>query len=325
MSVYPDNMEARKIIKFGNSSHVISVPKEWMKENGLKKGDLVFIEKNDGNGLTLSSKEKKEEKKGRKIIISGKGKNYKYIEREIVSAYVGGYSTIVLENHGLQTEDIKSIVSELSGFEMTRKSANEVVIKDILDIESVSIPSLVRRIDNNVRGMLEDFGEAIKNKELREKKYKEIYDADGEVNKTYRLALKVLKYGLNNEQILKKSKINPVNAVDIFLLVMTIEHIGDEIKRAARSLKSIKTSNRLAKKVSGVYSEITDTYYKTMKIYYKKEYEDIYELAIKKPELIEECNAIAKENPSVKEIMEKLKAIKGWVYQITEYIAFFGK
>lgn len=318
-------MEARKIIKFGNSSHVVSVPKQWMKENSLKKGDLVFMEKNGDNNLVLSSERKDEGKKERKIIISGKGKSFKHIEREIVSAYVGGYSRICLESHNLQMADMKKIVNELSGFEIIRKSADEMVIKDILDIESISISSLVRRIDNTIRGMFSDFADSIKDSKLRDKKYLEIYEADGEVNKTYRLALKVLKYGLNNENFLKKAKINPANAVDIFLLVMTIEHIGDEIKRAARSMKRMKMSDKLSKKVLKVYSEITDTYYKTMKTYYKKDYAEIYDLAIKKPELINECDAIARENPSVKEIMEKLKAIKGWIYQITEYIAFFGK
>ena len=318
-------MEARKMIKFGNSSHVVSVPKQWIKEKSLKKGDLIFMEKNSDNNLVLSSERKKDDRKEMRITISGKGKSFKHIEREIVSAYVGGYSRICLEGHSLQMADLKKIVNELSGFEIVRKSADEMVIKDILDIESVSIPSLVRRIDNNVRGMLSDFEEAVRDSKLRDRKYAEIYEADGEVNKTYRLALKVLKYGLNNENFLKKAKISPPNAVDIFLLVMTIEHIGDEIKRAARSLKGIRISDKLAKKILKTYSGITGTYFRTMKIYYKKNYEEIYDLAIKKPELMSECDAIARENPPVKEIMEKLKAIKGWIYQITEYIAFFGK
>src|SRR3989344_3870559 len=31
----------RRIIKFGDSSHVISLPKKWIDKNNLKKGDLV--------------------------------------------------------------------------------------------------------------------------------------------------------------------------------------------------------------------------------------------------------------------------------------------
>src|SRR3989344_3681096 len=45
--------EPRKIIKFGNSSHVISLPSSWVKENNLSKGDIVFIEKNGNNELII--------------------------------------------------------------------------------------------------------------------------------------------------------------------------------------------------------------------------------------------------------------------------------
>ena len=54
-------MEFRKLIKFGKSSFVISLPKKWLEKNKLKKGDLLYVSENE-NGLSLTSKdnEKKE-------------------------------------------------------------------------------------------------------------------------------------------------------------------------------------------------------------------------------------------------------------------------
>ena len=37
-------MDFRRIIAFGKSSHVVSLPKSWLNENKLKKGDLVYLE-----------------------------------------------------------------------------------------------------------------------------------------------------------------------------------------------------------------------------------------------------------------------------------------
>ena len=37
-------MTYRKIIGFGGSSFVVSLPKEWINKYGLKKGDVVNIE-----------------------------------------------------------------------------------------------------------------------------------------------------------------------------------------------------------------------------------------------------------------------------------------
>ena len=42
-------MEYRKLISFGKNSYVVSLPKNWVRQNKLKKGDLVYIEENVSN------------------------------------------------------------------------------------------------------------------------------------------------------------------------------------------------------------------------------------------------------------------------------------
>ena len=37
-------MEQRKLIRLGNSSFAIALPKDWVDKSGLKKGDNVFLE-----------------------------------------------------------------------------------------------------------------------------------------------------------------------------------------------------------------------------------------------------------------------------------------
>ena len=38
-------MEQRKLIKLGNSSFALALPKEWVDKSGLKKGDNIFVER----------------------------------------------------------------------------------------------------------------------------------------------------------------------------------------------------------------------------------------------------------------------------------------
>ena len=40
-------MEFRKIIAFGKSSFVVSLPKAWMVAHNLVKGDVVYLEEED--------------------------------------------------------------------------------------------------------------------------------------------------------------------------------------------------------------------------------------------------------------------------------------
>ena len=57
-------MEYRKLISFGKSSFVVSIPKPWINKQNLKKGDVLYFEETEEN-LILSAKEKEtdEEKK----------------------------------------------------------------------------------------------------------------------------------------------------------------------------------------------------------------------------------------------------------------------
>ena len=52
-------MEPRKIIQFGNSSYVITLPQDWMKENNLDKGDKLNVtESGETLILSVANKEK---------------------------------------------------------------------------------------------------------------------------------------------------------------------------------------------------------------------------------------------------------------------------
>ena len=51
-------MDYRKLIAFGKNSFVISVPKQWIKQNKLNKGDLIYLDES-GPNLILSKKERR--------------------------------------------------------------------------------------------------------------------------------------------------------------------------------------------------------------------------------------------------------------------------
>ena len=53
-------MGYRKIIAFGDTSYVVSLPKDWVEKNGLKKGDVVNVIV-DENVLKISSIEHKQD------------------------------------------------------------------------------------------------------------------------------------------------------------------------------------------------------------------------------------------------------------------------
>lgn len=55
-------MDPRKIIKFGNSSYVVTLPNEWVKKHKLDKGSQVFLSER-GDSLMVNLRDRHEEKK----------------------------------------------------------------------------------------------------------------------------------------------------------------------------------------------------------------------------------------------------------------------
>ena len=68
-------MDYRKLIKFGESSHVISLPASWIRKNNLKKGDHIYFEENGNNELVITAEIKKFEPEQQEITIDIDGKD----------------------------------------------------------------------------------------------------------------------------------------------------------------------------------------------------------------------------------------------------------
>ena len=47
-------MGYRKLIGFGDSSFVVSLPKDWVNKHGLKKGDGLIVDVDNGQFLSVS-------------------------------------------------------------------------------------------------------------------------------------------------------------------------------------------------------------------------------------------------------------------------------
>ena len=95
-------MEYRKLIAFGKSSYVISLPKAWIRQQKMKKGDLIYLEERE-NSLLLSSKIQGSPEP-KKITISVDNKKIPQIRREVNAAYIENYREIALVGKQLKQQ-----------------------------------------------------------------------------------------------------------------------------------------------------------------------------------------------------------------------------
>ena len=146
-------MDTRKVIKFGSSSYVVTLPLEWIKKFSLEKdGEVNLIENED---CIVISQKKDEEVKTATLNID----NYdlKTFKRELISYYLKNYKYIKIEGKDLleKIEDIKIFKEKLSSLEMIEIKNEYVLLKDLVNPADLKICELIFEIIQMEKILLE--------------------------------------------------------------------------------------------------------------------------------------------------------------------------
>ncbi len=225
-------MESRKIIKFGNSSFVITLPNEWMKDNKLEKGDEVNLGVSNKT-LTISTKEDNEEKRA---IIDITNKPLKLFNRELISFYLKNYKFIEIIGDDVldRIDQIKIFQDKLSSVEIVEINDDKIVFKDLTAPSELNLQNLINEITDMVKML---FAQLIKSDETQKKHAKHFFisQLDSNINKLTFLAFKAINYNLDTIS----DPIQVKGSIHYWRLVASFETIGDIIKRIARYLRNI--------------------------------------------------------------------------------------
>ena len=312
-------MEQRKLIQFGNSSFVISLPKHWLYKYKLKKGDKIFIEEGRDSIKIFPTIE--EEKEPKSITIDTNDKKLDLVATEIVSAYLTNHDVIEIRGSLLKTKapEIREIIRDLTGMEVIEQTSNKIVAKDFFDIREMSMLTMTRRMDVINRSMIEDVIMSMKNKEDC---YDNIFQRDLDVNRLVYLSYRVMRQAFLNPKIEKILKTNGIELLTDWLVTMHLEKIGDQTKRIAKALRSLKISEPSLKELESIFKLIQEGYSEAMKAYYIKNKELAYEVENENPLRIKRCNNFLKKNrdESSIRIIENLKAMSSSVKHIARNV-----
>lgn len=259
-------MNMRRLISFGKNSYIISLPKQWIDKNKLKKGDLISIEENK-TGLTLkinSAELKKEEPKT--IILDAENKSMDQLRTEIVSAYLDNYAIIEVMSKNLKTDaqKIRGMLRDLAGLEIINQSSTRIVAKDLIDVNEVSVPTIIRRMDNITRAMIEDTYNCFDNMEESQS----IIHRDNDVNRLHFLTSRVIRSALKDVRIANSLGTNPLKLHSDHTVTTKIERIADNVKRICRYLERTNLDKKWSSELKETFNSIRQSYLDVMKAYY---------------------------------------------------------
>lgn len=315
----------RKLIRFGNSSFIVSLPKEWITKNKLKKGDLVYLYENSKNEIVMKTKAGGM-KEQTSVTIKIDGKEMDELRRELNSAYINNYSEIILEGEEIvkKGQSIAKMIQEKVGLEISEQTNQRIVIKDILDFEAISVEKIIRRLDNVLRSMITDMIEGISAERFKEWTMNEIYAADSDINKFYFMSWKILRKCQEDPQALNQLKMNIREVSDLQWVILHLEYVGDEIKRTSKIILKMHLDDRSRKELLEVVKVIEGEYINMMTSFYNRDFDSVRKLSSKKKHIMTMCEKLFSRGdiPLMVNVGEKLKAVTSYVHNISKVIGY---
>ena len=294
-------MLIRRLVKAGQSSHTVSLPKSWIEKNNLSKGDVVYLHEPSDKELIITPESKPETPiKTKEITILIDNKDLSTIQREITAAYINNYSTIALIGDSLtsKVKDIRNMLHDFVALEVAEQTAKQVIAKDLLNLKEISIEKTVRRMDMIVRSMLQDGKAAIDDPQLADS----VVLRDYEVNRSYFLLMRLLKSALNHKQIADFFDIKNNKIMSYWYLVMNLENFADAAKHFAMIFKKDKTSDD----VKTIYEKIEKSFTTVMKAYYMNDKKLAETISLDRPALMDECEKV---EPKYSELLKTMTTL----------------
>jgi phosphate uptake regulator len=295
-------MATRKLMAFGNSSYIVSLPKDWVKKNRLKKGDDILVEEKP-HEIMLSAKEIHESKKD-EITIEAESKSPQQLKTEITSAYINNFDIITVLGKGTALRITSEILHGLAGMEVIEETSTKITAKELLDINEVSLPTLVRRMDNIIRSMLGDL--LIMKTSLVES----VYSRDSEINRLTLIAFRTTRAACENPAVLRMFGMSYWDATITKEITARLERFGDQIKRLARQVEAgaLKEKAVMAD-FAELYGKISKRYGEVMSAYYSKDKQAFYSLESDSRKLLRDCDSFIDKHRKVEQakMMEYLK------------------
>jgi phosphate uptake regulator len=240
----------RRVQQIG-SSFLVSLPNGWVKRNNLKKGNMVLIEINNDNTLSLFSSDLTGEEL-KEVTITYSHTFIDSIINQIYGTYLLGYNIIRINGTEQITFDhrdrIKHTMRTLAGLEIIEEDSTNIICQFLLDAGTLDIEKILRRMNTIIAGMYKDtidlLGRSAENN-IR----KSVVSRDAEVDRQYFLLVRLIRSAMLDQQLATKLNLSNIDILDYRIAANHLENAGDYIKDFARALPRFDSEELLNKMI----------------------------------------------------------------------------
>ncbi len=227
-------MEGRKLQLTGGSTYVVSLPKRWVVEAGLKAGDTVFLETASDGSVTVRP-QPAEKATARRKVFEEKGNEVRdHLLRKLIGAYISGFGLIEVRFHPESGPFVRRVARDFCrlviGPEIIEETRTTILIQDLSDPSELSSEKCLRRMHLSVRAMLEDAIQALKTRDPA--LARDVSQRDQDVDRLYWMVAK--QYHLAHTAPPGTGEPPSTSGIHAHRLVAKLlERVGDHAERIA--------------------------------------------------------------------------------------------
>ncbi len=226
--------QQRKLIKWGSSETLIlSLPRKWVKQNNLNADQVVNLQINQDGTLTIVPREIRSDLDELETEIKIKDvDDIENIRLRLLTKFLDGWDIIRIKSNQEFGPDIRreleEILEPMMGLEIMGINPTEILIKNVMSVESSNVYNLVKMISDLV---IELNGILLKRVENQDPTYE--YNGDiewGNIQKYHFRIIREHRKTLLHPISLVKMNLTLQDVVDFFSYISSIHKIAEVVR-----------------------------------------------------------------------------------------------
>ena len=236
MSVKEDT---RKIQFTGKSSYIVSLPKDWVIDNGLEQGDQVSVLRQGSSAIEIKPNHISKKTLSNATFEIKSSDEESTVVRKLIALYFLRYKTINIKPKDgrispSQRTAIRNTVKKiLMGAEIIADSSDGITIQIMINLGELSVDGAFKRMMLLAKSMQNDALLAIKegNVELA----KEVVDSDDDVDRFGFYIIRQLTIAIENAFMLEEMGFrSSKECLGYRVIVKNIERLADHAVRISK-------------------------------------------------------------------------------------------
>ncbi|MDG6938179.1 MAG: AbrB/MazE/SpoVT family DNA-binding domain-containing protein [Nitrososphaerota archaeon] len=256
--------EFRRVQKTGGDSFVVSLPKSWVIDVGLRPKDPVAVlVQPDSSLLIVPRRDLRAASKSEATLESAQGLDKDFLLRHFISYYLAGYDTIRVtlgrSDSGLRGFIREGIRRKLVGVEIIEESSGGILTQCLSGYIDLPLKKALERMAIIAGGMLTDAVGVLQGgtKGMSE----EVIERDDEVDRFYHFLLRQLNIAVRDRSVIQEIGLKSTrDCLGYRLVVKNVERVADHAASIAaeaenlrmlpeQAIKKIQETTALSKKV----------------------------------------------------------------------------